>query len=49
LPTHPLFWLAILTFLLVAAWALWSLVATRRQMKYGDSARGIGSPQDPMS
>jgi len=45
---HPLFWLAILTFLLVVGAAVWSLVSTRKQQKFGKSTSGIGGPNDPM-
>jgi hypothetical protein len=49
MPTHPLFWLAFLTVLCVAGFALWSLASTRRQMKHGANVRGIGGPNDPLS
>ncbi len=46
--SHPLFLLAIVTFLLVVAAAIWNLVATRRQQKYGRHTTGIGGPDDPL-
>jgi hypothetical protein len=46
---HPLFLLALITFVIVLGFAAWSLTAVKRQQKHGDAARGIGSPNDPMS
>lgn len=46
--SHPLFLLAIATFVLVIAFALWNLIATRRQAKYGRRTTGIGGPNDPL-
>jgi len=45
---HPLFLLAIVTFALVVAAALWNLLATRRQQKNGRPESGIGGPNDPL-
>ncbi len=45
---HPSFWLAIMTFVLVVGIAVWSLVSTRKQQKFGKSTSGIGGPNDPM-
>jgi hypothetical protein len=39
---HPLFWLAIVTFLIVIAFTAWSLMSTRRRQKYGKRVEGIG-------
>lgn len=47
--SHPLFLLAIITFVIVLGFAAWSLLAMKRQQKHGNNARGIGSPNDPMS
>jgi len=47
--SHPLFLLAIITFVIVLGFAAWSLTAVKRQQKHGNNATGIGSPSDPMS
>lgn len=44
----PLFWLAIVTFLLVLAFAGWGYVSTRRRQKYGSQTKGLGSDKDPL-
>ena len=46
---HPLFWLAILTFILVLGFAVWSLISTRRRQKFGKNVSGVGGPNDPIS
>jgi hypothetical protein len=46
---NPLFWLAILTFLLAVGFAVWSLASTRRQQKYGKPSSGLGGPNDPLA
>jgi hypothetical protein len=46
---HPLFLLAILTFILVVAFAAWSLASTRRRHKYGENVPGVGGQNDPLS
>jgi hypothetical protein len=46
---HPLFWLAAATLIIVVAIAVWSLVSTRRQQKYGKQVSGVGGPNDPLS
>jgi hypothetical protein len=46
---HPLFLLAILTLLLVLAFAVWSLSSTLRRHKYGENVPGVGGRNDPLS
>jgi hypothetical protein len=46
---HPLFLLALLTFILVVAFAAWSLMSTRRRHKYGENVPGVGGQNDPLS
>ncbi len=47
--SHPLFLLAMITFVIVLGFAVWSLTAMKRQQKHGNNATGIGGPNDPMS
>jgi ribose/xylose/arabinose/galactoside ABC-type transport system permease subunit len=46
---HPLFLLAIVTFVIVLAIAAWSLLSVKRRQKYGRSVQGIGGDNDPMA
>jgi uncharacterized membrane protein len=46
---HPLFLLAIATFVVVGIVAVWSLTSTLRQMKHGSNVSGIGGPNDPLA
>ena len=48
MPSHPLFWLAGATFLIVIAAALWNLNSTRRRQKYGRNVKGMGGEHDPL-
>ena len=45
---HPLLWLALLTFIIVVAFAAWSLASTRRRQRHGPNVDGVGSHADPM-
>jgi hypothetical protein len=45
---HPLYWLAFLTFIVVAGFAGWNLMSTRRRQKAGDNVSGLGGPNDPL-
>ena len=45
---HPLYWLAFLTFIVVAGFAVWNLISTRRQQKHGGNVSGPGGPNDPL-
>ncbi len=45
----PLFWLAIVTFVIVLGVAFWSWQAVARRQKYGKRTEGIGGPDDPMA
>jgi len=46
---HPLFLLAVITLIIVLAFAGWNLASVRRRQKYGSAAKGIGSDNDPMA
>jgi len=46
---HPLFLLAIVTLLIVAAFGIWNFLSVRRRQKYGRSTTGIGGRNDPLS
>lgn len=48
-PTHPVWILALVTFVLVLAAILWSLVSTRRRQATGGRTTGLGGPSDPMA
>ena len=48
MPSHPLFWLAAVTFLIIIAVAAWNLVSTRRRQKYGKAVKGMGGVNDPL-
>ncbi len=46
---HPVYLLLFVTLLLVAAFAAWNLLSTRRQQKYGtDNISGPGGKNDPL-
>jgi hypothetical protein len=46
---HPVYLLLFVTLLLVAAFAVWNLLSTRRQQKYGtDNISGPGGKNDPL-
>jgi hypothetical protein len=45
---HPVYLLAFLTLLIVAAVAVWSLWSTRRQQQPGPTTSGPGGPNDPL-
>jgi len=47
--SHPLFLLAIATLLIVLAIGAWSLLSVKRRQKYGESASGVGGPNDPLA
>ena len=46
--TFPLFWLAVVTFLIIIAAAAWNLNSTRRRQKYGKDVHGMGGKHDPL-
>ncbi len=46
---HPLFLLALATFVIIAALAVWNLTATLRQLRHGNDVSGIGGRGDPLS
>jgi hypothetical protein len=46
---HPIILLSFATFVLVAGFALWSLLSARRRQKHGPAATGIGGPNDPLA
>jgi hypothetical protein len=46
---HPVYLLLFVTLLLVAAFAAWNLLSTRRQQKHGtDNISGPGGKNDPL-
>ena len=45
---HPLFWLAAITFAMVAGLLIWNRISTHRQ-SFGDKAAGVGGPSDPIA
>jgi hypothetical protein len=45
---HPLWLLALLTFVLVAAFLIWTRVSTERH-RFGANPSGIGGENDPLS
>ena len=48
MPSHTLFWLATVTFLIVIGFAAWNLISTRRRQKYGRNVKGMGGKNDPL-
>lgn len=46
---HPLLWLALSTFLIVMAWGVYNVLATKRQLKHGHDIEGIGGKNDPLA
>jgi hypothetical protein len=46
---HPLFLLAIATFVVIGAVAVWNLTGTLRQLKHGNDVSGVGGRNDPLS
>ena len=48
MPSHPLFWLAGATFLILLAVLIWNLISTRRRQKYGKNVKGLGGDNDPL-
>jgi hypothetical protein len=45
---HPLFLLAMATFLVVIGLAGWNYISTRRRQKYGRDVKGMGGKNDPL-
>ena len=48
MPSHPLFWLAGATFLIVLFLAAWNFNSTRRRQKYRKDTHGMGGKNDPL-
>jgi len=46
---HPLYLLVFVTFLLVLAFVVWSLLSTKKSQLPGETKSGIGGPNDPMA
>ncbi len=46
---HPVYILAIVTFLLVIAFLAWNLISVRRNQKTGGKTSGLGGPNDPLA
>jgi hypothetical protein len=47
--SHPLYWLAFLTFLLVLGFLIWNRVSVHRNQVTGGKTSGLGGPNDPMA
>lgn len=45
----PLFWLVIVTMLIVIGFAAWNYMSTKRRQKHGADTKGVGGDNDPMS
>ncbi len=46
---HPLLWLALATFGVVVAYAIYNLAATLKQLDKGSDVGGIGGKHDPLA
>jgi hypothetical protein len=46
---HPLLWLALATFGVVVAYAIYNLAATLKQLDKGSEVGGIGGKHDPLA
>ncbi len=46
---HPVYLLALATFVLVAGFLVWNLVSVRRNQKTGGKTSGLGGPNDPLA
>ncbi len=46
---HPLFLLALATFVLVIGFLVWNVVSVRRNQATGGKTSGLGGPNDPMA
>ena len=47
--THPVWILALATFVLVLGFAGWSWLSTKRSQETGGKTTGIGGPNDPLA
>jgi hypothetical protein len=47
--SHPLYWLAFATFLLVLGFLIWNRVSVHRNQVTGGKTSGLGGPNDPMA
>ena len=46
---HPVYLLALATFVLVIGFLLWNLISVRRNQKTGGKTSGLGGPNDPLA
>ena len=46
---HPVYLLALATFLMVIGFLVWNLISVRRNQKTGGHTSGLGGPNDPMA
>lgn len=46
--THPLLWLALVTFLLIIAFAAWNFISAHRASKHDRPLKGVGGKNDPL-
>ena len=46
---HPLFLLALVTFVLILGFLFWNKASVKRNQQTGGNTSGIGGPNDPMA